>query len=73
MEGSFAASNTSTINTSTDQHLLIGNILDEGGGVDSSNTKSNHRRSPMRVRFIESDALKQFCRLLYLQTMDAQL
>ena len=53
MEGSFAASNTSTINTSTDQHLLIGNILDEGGGVDSSNTKSNHRRSPMRVRFIE--------------------
>ena len=58
MEGSFAANNTSTINKSTDQHLLIGNILDEGGGVDNSNTKNNHRRSPMRVSFIQLDALK---------------
>ena len=57
MEGSFAANNTSTINTSNDQRLLIGNIIDEGGGVDNSNTKNNHRRSPMRVSFIELDSL----------------
>ena len=50
MEGSFA---TSTANTSNDQRLLLGNIVDQGGGccggTNSCNTKNNQRRSPMRV------------------------
>ena len=58
MEGSFAANNTSTINTYNDQRLLIGNIVDEGGGVDNLNTKNNHRRSPMRVSYIKLNPLK---------------
>ena len=46
MEGIIGTNAASTIIPSTEQRLLLGNVVDDGGGLD---IKNNHRRSPMRV------------------------
>ena len=52
MEGLAASPGISAISASTEQRILLGNIVDEGGGggVDKNAPSHQQWRSPMRVR-----------------------
>ena len=51
MEGLAASPGISAISASTEQRILLGNIVDEGGGgVDKIPPSHQQWRSPMRVR-----------------------
>ena len=49
MEGLLASSGVDTMNHSTEQRLLLGNVVDEGGGPENIASIHQQRRSPMRV------------------------
>ena len=49
MDGLVASPGISAISASTEQRLLLGNIVDEGGGVDKNPQYNQQWRSPMRV------------------------
>ena len=57
MEGLAGTNATSTIIPSTEQRLLLGNVVDEGGGSD---IKNSHRRSPMRVCNFQDSFMQSF-------------
>ena len=50
MDGFVASPGASAIRASTEERILVGNIVDEGGGVAKDTSYHQQWRSPTRVR-----------------------